>query len=231
MTEKEQLYKLRIGAELDKTVQSGFVPELGEYQKGKVRDVHFSGDNVIMVASDRVSAFDEVLVKHIPFKGVVLNILNQWAMDLTEDIVPNASVESPDPNVVIQKKMKNIGFECIVRGFVWGSMAKDYEEGKREKSGIALPDGLLRYQKLDEPIFTPTTKAKVGHDEDITLEDIAKAHGNDVAQDVKDLSIALYNRGVERAEQAGMLLLDTKFEFGFDENKHIYLIDECKNIC
>ena len=223
---KEQEYKEKIKDSLDSVLEAAFVPELGEHKKGKVRDIHFSGDNIVMIASDRVSAFDVVLSRAIPYKGAVLNAFNQWAMEITSDIIQNASVQSPDPNVVVQKKLENANFEFIVRGYVWGSLAADYEAGRRTKCGIQLPEGMLRYQKLPEPIFTPTDKAEVGHDEDLTLDDIALAHNREMAERLRDISIQLYKRGAEHAERAGMILLDTKFEFGLDEHGNIFLIDE-----
>ena len=140
---KEQEYKEIIKDNLENVLESGYIPELGGHKKGKVRDVHFSGDRIIMVASDRVSCFDHVLSRCIPFKGAILNLFNQWAMKKTGDIVPNAMVDSPDPNVIIQIRLDNIGFECVVRDYVWGSLASDYEDGLRLKSGIELPEGLL----------------------------------------------------------------------------------------
>lgn len=222
----EQEYKEKIRANLAMTLGSGFVPELGEHKKGKRSDVHFSGDNVIIVASDRVSCFDEVLSRCIPFKGYVLNLSTLWAMENTADIIPNAMVPSPDPSVIIQKRRKNVGVECVVRGYVWGSLAGDYEKGHREKCGVSIPNGMRRYQKLDQPLFTPTTKAEKGHDEDMALEDIAKMHGRETAEKIKDVSIRLYQRGVELADRVGMIFIDTKFEFGFDDKGDITLIDE-----
>lgn len=227
-TSRRTILKERIARNLTTVLHSGFIPELGKHTEGKVRDVHLSNDNLVMVASDRVSAFDKVLSRRIPYKGMVLNEFNRWAMQLTADIVQNASLQSPDPNVVIQRAFPNVGFELIVRGYVWGSLAADYEAGQRTKSGIALPDGLFRYQKLENPIFTPTTKAERGkHDVDITLDDIVKVHGQRTAEALREISLRLYDRGVTAAERAGMILLDTKFEFGLDGNdRMIVLIDE-----
>ncbi|MBN2111842.1 AIR carboxylase family protein [Candidatus Woesearchaeota archaeon] len=222
----EKEYKEKIRANLEMVLGSGFIPEIGEHKTGKVRDVHFSEDNIVMVASDRVSCFDHVLSRCIPYKGVVLNLFNQWAMNNTADIIPNVMAESPDPSVIVQRKLKNVGFECVVRGYVWGSLAGDYEKGKREKSGVTLPQGLLRYEKLQEPMFTPATKAEEGHDEDISLERMAEVLGRDMAEKVRDVSVQLYLRGVELAEKAGMIFIDTKFEFGTDEEGNLYLIDE-----
>jgi len=226
MSDREAEYKERIRANLENVLDSGFVPELGEHKKGKVRDVHFSGDKVVMVASDRVSCFDRVLSRCIPYKGAVLNLFNRWAMENSSEIVPNAMLESPDVNVIVQRKLKNAGFECVVRGYVWGSLASDYEQGLREKSGVRLPDGWLRYQKLPHPMFTPAAKEETGHDEDVGLEDIEKVHGRVMADIIKHTSRKLYERGAELAERAGMLFIDTKYEFGLDEQGNLYLIDE-----
>ncbi|MFH0869470.1 MAG: phosphoribosylaminoimidazolesuccinocarboxamide synthase [archaeon] len=223
---KEKVYKKVIADNLENVLASGFIPELGEHKAGKVRDVHFKGDNLIMVASDRVSAFDHVLPTYIPFKGMILNLFNQWAMKNSTDIIPNASLPSPDPNVIIQRNLKNTGIECVVRGYVWGSLAGDYEKGTRTKCGIRFPAGMLQYQKLEAPIFTPTTKAEKGHDEDVDFEFLKSKLGEEIAVKVRDASIALFNRGVELAERAKMLFIDTKYEFGTDEAGNLFLIDE-----
>ncbi len=224
---KKNEYIAKIKQSLDTVLDFAYVPELGSHKTGKVREIHDNGSQIIMVASDRVSAFDVVIKQRIPFKGAILNKYNEWAMDLTSSIMPNAMIESPDPNVIIQKRTQNLGFEFIVRGYMWGSMAAGYEGGERSICGIDLPDDLLRYQKLDEPLFTPTTKAHVGHDENVTIEAIVKVHGQEVANEVKEKALALYKKGYEEALKNGLILLDTKFEFGFDENGKLTLIDEC----
>jgi phosphoribosylaminoimidazole-succinocarboxamide synthase len=149
-------------------------------------------------------------------------------MEIARDIgIPIAMLDSPDPNVIVQQRMENSGFECIVRAFVWGSLASDYEDGLRQKSGIPLPNGLIRYQRLDEPIFTPSTKAGIGHhDQDITLEDMIKVLGPENAMKIKGYSISLFREGAFRARAKGKHLIDTKFEFGFDKEKGLWLIDE-----
>eukprot|EP01059_Diplonema_ambulator_P034819 TRINITY_DN799_c0_g1_i1.p1 TRINITY_DN799_c0_g1~~TRINITY_DN799_c0_g1_i1.p1 ORF type:complete len:490 (+),score=186.56 TRINITY_DN799_c0_g1_i1:55-1524(+) len=209
-------------------LEESFMPELGPVKKGKVRDIYFTGDNVLMVATDRVSAFDHNIPNLIPYKGMLLNKLAEHAFKKTEDIVPNALVASPDPNVVIQRKLTNLGIECIVRGYMWGSMAVAYEKGSREICGIKLDDGLLRYQKLAEPLFTPTTKAEHGPDENMTYDEIVAKIGAEKAAKVKEISIKLYQRGVEVAAAANppLMFIDTKYEFGEDADGKIYLIDE-----
>jgi len=210
-------------------LEHSFMPELGAQKKGKVRDIYFTEDNVLMVATDRVSAFDHTIPNLIPYKGMLLNRISEFAFKSTEDIIPNALVQSPDPNVVIQKKLKNLGVECIVRGYVWGSMAGAYEKGARDFCGLKLPEGLHRYQKLDEPLFTPTTKAEVGPDENMTIDEVAKLVGSmEKALKIKDISMKLYQRGCEVAAKANppLAFIDTKYEFGEDAEGNMFLIDE-----
>ena len=230
MDEKEKMYKEKIRQHVNLVLEDGMIPEFGKHKKGKVRDIHFTGDKIgspiVMVASDRVSAFDRVLPRCIPFKGEILNLFSDWAFRNTEDIVPNALMESPDPNIVVQKRLKNIGFECVVRGFVWGSLANDYEKGERNICGISFPDNLKRYQKFPEPIFTPTTKEDIGHDENISFNEMTEALGKELSDKVQKLSIDLYRRGMKLALAKGLVFIDTKYEFGLDEKGDIYLMDE-----
>merc|ERR1719487_2722899 len=179
-----------------------------------------------MVTNDRVSAFDYILPNLIPFKGQVLNQISEWTMDQTKDIVPNALVESVDPSVVVQKRMRNLGVEWIVRGYLWGSMANGYEKGERTWCGRAVPDGLNRFQKFDSPLFTPTTKAEVGHDENMTEEEVEKLIGKEMAQKAKEAALKLYQRGVEIMKKRGLILIDTKYEFGLDKDGKLHVIDE-----
>eukprot|EP01059_Diplonema_ambulator_P034820 TRINITY_DN799_c0_g2_i1.p1 TRINITY_DN799_c0_g2~~TRINITY_DN799_c0_g2_i1.p1 ORF type:complete len:491 (+),score=190.94 TRINITY_DN799_c0_g2_i1:72-1544(+) len=209
-------------------LEESFMPELGPVKKGKVRDIYFTGDNVLMVATDRVSAFDHNIPNLIPYKGMLLNKIAERSFKMTEDIIPNALIASPDPNVVIQKKLTNLGIECIVRGYVWGSMAAAYEKGERSICGVSVPENLIRYQKLDEPLFTPTTKAEHGPDENMTHEEVVAKIGAEKAAFIKEVSIKLYQRGVEMAAAANppLMFIDTKYEFGEDADGKIYLIDE-----
>jgi len=211
---------------IDYTIPECLIPELGEPKKGKVRDIYMKDKNVIMVTNDRVSAFDYILPSLIPFKGQVLNKFSAWAMRNTKDICPNALIENVDESVVVQKKMKNLNVECIVRSYLWGSMAGSYEKGEREFCGIKVPDGLHRYQKLDGLWFTPTTKAEVGHDENMTMEEVSQLLGKVTAEKVKKIALELFKRGSELMKKRGLILLDTKYEFGFDEKGDIYVIDE-----
>jgi len=224
-------YKEIIRKNLSNTINSGFIPEIGQHKSGKVRDVHFTrkeiGSPIVMVSSDRVSCFDYILSRRIPFKGKVLNLFTEWAFKNTEDIVQNALIKSPHDNVLIQKKMNKINFEFVVRGFVWGSMAEEYEAGSREFCGFNLPNDLLRYQKLPEPILTPATKAEDGdHDINISFDHIIEKLGSEQATKLKEISLNLYKRASELAEKKGFLFIDTKYEFGLDNNNEIYLIDE-----
>merc|ERR1719502_1523487 len=147
-------------------------------------------------------------------------------MNQTKDIIPNALIEHVDESVVVQKKMKNLNVEWIVRGYLWGSMAAAYEKGDRNFCGLSVPEGLNRFQKFDEPLFTPTTKAEVGHDENMTMDDVAAKLGPELAAKVKEVSLKLYARGAELMKKRGLLLLDTKYEFGLDENGTLFVIDE-----
>lgn len=218
--------KARIREHLQQTLPECFIPELGEGKKGKVRDIYFSGENVVMVTNDRVSAFDFILPNLIPFKGQVLNMISEYTMDATKDVIPNALVGNFDPSVVVQKKMTNLNVEFIVRGYLWGSMAAAYEKGDRTFCGLSVPDGLNRFQKFDVPLFTPTTKAEVGHDENMTMEEVEALVGKEMAHTAKDAALKLFARGQEVMANRGLILIDTKYEFGLDENGTLHVIDE-----
>merc|ERR1719379_3314092 len=169
-----------------------------------------------MVTNDRVSAFDYILPNLIPFKGQVLNMISEWTMNQTKDVIPNALVENVDASVVVQKKMRNLNVEFIVRGYLWGSMAAAYEKGDRTFCGLSVADGLIRFQKFPEPIFTPTTKAEVGHDENMTMDEVEKLVGKEMADKAKDAALKLYARGQKLMAERGLILIDTKYEFGTD---------------
>jgi len=228
--------KAKIREYLNLTLPECFIPELGEQKKGKVRDIYFAGPNVVMVTNDRVSAFDFILPNLIPFKGQVLNMISEWAFAQTKDIVPNALIENVDSMVVVQKKMKNLDVELIVRGYLWGSMAAAYEKGDRTFCGLSVADGLNRFQKFDTPLFTPTSKAEVGHDENMSMEEVEKLLGKDMANRAKDTALKLYQRGAELMRKRGLMLIDTKYEFGVDEKGVLHVIDEantpdCSRMC
>merc|ERR1719159_263538 len=222
----EAFVKAKIRECIPFTLAECFIPEFGEQKKGKVRDIYFSGDNVVMVTNDRVSAFDYILPNLIPFKGQVLNMLSEWTMNQTHDVIPNALVENVDPSVVVQKKMTNLNVEFIVRGYLWGSMAAAYEKGDRDFCGLKIAEGLNRYQKLAEPLYTPTTKAEVGHDENMTEAEVEQLIGKDMAKQAKDMALKLFQRGTEIMRRRGLILIDTKYEFGLDAQGKLHVIDE-----
>ncbi|HIT46892.1 MAG TPA: phosphoribosylaminoimidazolesuccinocarboxamide synthase [Candidatus Cryptobacteroides merdipullorum] len=195
---------------------------------GKVRDVYSIGnDYIIMVATDRISAFDVVLPRGIPFKGQVLNQIASKFLDATSDIVPNWKISEVDPMVTAGWKCEPYKVEMVIRGYLSGHAWREYRDGKRSLCGVALPDGLVENQKLPEPIITPTTKAAEGHDEDISREDII-AQGIVSRGEYEQLEAytrALFQRGTEMAARKGLILVDTKYEFGRRDGK-ILLMDE-----
>jgi phosphoribosylaminoimidazole-succinocarboxamide synthase len=197
--------------------------------KGKVRDVYNIHDKyLVMVTSDRISAFDVVLPKGIPYKGQVLNQIAVKFLDATADICPNWKIASPDPSVTIGHFCKPFPLEMIIRGYLTGSSWRTYQKGARAICGVPIPDGMVEHQRFPEPIVTPTTKATEGHDEDISKEEILKS-GLVSAEDyavLEKYTIALFKRGTEIAAKHGLILVDTKYEFGKGADGRIYLIDE-----
>lgn len=195
---------------------------------GKVRDVYsIKDDLLIMIVSDRISAFDVVLPKGIPYKGQVLNQIAAQFLDATEDIVQNWKIATPDPNVTIGKKCEAFKVEMVIRGYLTGHAWREYKAGKRSLCGVELAEGMKEHQRFDKPIITPTTKEDVGHDEDISKEEILK-QGLVTAehyQKLEEYTYALFQRGTEIAEKMGLILVDTKYEFGLRDGQ-IYLIDE-----
>lgn len=202
-------------------------PKQTDFYRGKVRDIYFFKDFLAMVASDRISAFDVVLPRAIPFKGQVLNQIASKFLNATRDIVPNWIQDTPDPNVSIGVKCETYPVEMVIRGYLAGHAAREYNAGKRILCGVALPEGLKENDKLPIPIITPTTKAKEGHDEDISKEEILN-QGLVSQAEYEQLELytrALYQRGTEMAASQGLILVDTKYEFGKMDGV-IYLIDE-----
>lgn len=195
---------------------------------GKVRDVYSIGnDYLIMVVSDRISAFDVVLPKGIPFKGQVLNQIAAKFLDATADILPNWKIAVPDPMVTVGHKCTPFKVEMVIRGYLSGYAWREYKEGKRTLCGVEMPEGMVENQKFPEPIITPTTKADEGHDEDISKEEII-AQGIVNKEDyelLESYTRAIFQRGTEIAEKMGLILVDTKYEFGKKDGK-IYLMDE-----
>jgi phosphoribosylaminoimidazole-succinocarboxamide synthase len=195
---------------------------------GKVRDVYTLSENrLVMVASDRISAFDHILPKGIPYKGQVLNQVATYFLDATKDIVPNWLVATPDPCVAVGYACEPIRVEMVIRGYLAGHAAREYKAGKRSLCGVVLPEGLIENDRLPSPIITPAVKAEEGHDEDISREDIL-LHGH-VSQEVYEkmelYTRKLFQRGTEMAFKQGLLLVDTKYEFGL-LNGEVVLIDE-----
>lgn len=195
---------------------------------GKVRDVYFLGNDLVaMVASDRISAFDVVLPKGIPYKGQVLNQIATYFLEATKDIVPNWLISTPDPMVSLGHKCEPFKVEMVIRGYLTGSAWRAYKAGERTICGIALPEGMKEDEAFAEPIITPTTKADEGHDENISRDEII-AQGIVSAEDYAQLEAytrALFARGQQMARERGLILVDTKYEFGKKDGK-IYLIDE-----
>lgn len=208
---------------------------------GKVRDIYDAGDNLLMVASDRISAFDYILPDEIPFKGEVLNRISAFWFDKFKDLVPNhmVSISTKDfpaefaeyseylsGRAMLVKKAQPIMIECIVRGYLTGSGKKTYDEDGTV-CGIKLPEGLVEASKLPEPLFTPSTKAAIGdHDENISYERCVEIVGEDIASQIRDLSLTIYKAAAEYAATRGIIIADTKFEFGVIDGK-VTLIDEC----
>ena len=196
--------------------------------KGKVRDVYtVKGKYLVMVASDRISAFDVILPKGIPYKGQVLNQIAAKFLKATEDIVPNWVISVPDPMVTVGLFCEPFKVEMVIRGYLSGHAWREYKSGKRSVCGVPMPDGMKENDKFPEPLITPTTKASVGHDEDISKEEILK-QGIVSKEDYEQLekyTRAVFQRGTEIAGKMGLILVDTKYEFGKKDGK-IYLIDE-----
>ena len=203
-------------------------PKQKSVYKGKVRDVYnIDGKYLVMVASDRISAFDVVLPKGIPYKGQVLNLIASKFLNATKDIVPNWLMGTPHPNVSVGKMCEPFKVEMVIRGYLAGHAARTYNSGKRVLCGVTLPEGLKENDRLPEPIITPTTKASEGHDEDISREEILK---QGIVEEkyyvqLEKYTRALYQRGQEIANKMGLILVDTKYEFGL-YNSEVTLMDE-----
>ena len=205
------------------------LPGQTKFYKGKVRDVYtINNETLVMVASDRISAFDYVLPEGIPYKGQVLSQIAAKFLKATADIVPNWMEATPDPSVTIGKMCEPFKVEMVIRGYLTGHAWREYKAGKRMICGVSMPDGMVENQKFESPIITPTTKAEIGHDEDISREDIL-LQGIVTEADYIQLekyTRAIFQRGTEIAAEKGLILVDTKYEFGKDKNGVITLIDE-----
>jgi len=209
-----------------KETHFNFPGQTGFY-KGKVRDVYFFDDKILVIASDRISAFDHILPKAIPYKGQILNQTASYFLEASRDIVPNWLESNPDPNAGFGKKAEPVKLEMVVRGYLAGHAWREYKAGKRTVCGVPLPEGMKESDPFPQPIITPATKADEGHDEDISADEILKRGIVDAAiwEQLKKYSLALFKRGSEMARDRGLILVDTKYEFGFYDNALI-LIDE-----
>ena len=195
---------------------------------GKVRDVYNINDEyLVMLVSDRISAFDVVLPKGIPYKGQILNQIAAKFLDATSDIVPNWKIATPDPMVTVGHKCEPFKVEMVIRGYLAGSAWREYKAGKRTLCGLPLPEGMVENQKFPTPLVTPTTKAMEGHDENISKEEIISSGlvSKEDYEAIEKYTLALFQRGTEIAAKMGLILVDTKYEFGKKDGK-IYLIDE-----
>ena len=213
--------------EINSTVAFNFDGQIGVYH-GKVRDVYTLSENrLVMVASDRISAFDHILPKGIPHKGQVLNQVATYFLDATKDIVPNWLVATPDPCVAVGYACEPIRVEMVIRGYLAGHAAREYKAGKRTLCGVVLPEGLIENDRFPSPIITPAVKAEEGHDEDISREDIlAFGHVNkEIYEKMESYTQLLFRRGTEMASLRGLILVDTIYEFGL-LNGEVVLIDE-----
>lgn len=203
-----------------------FPGQVGFY-KGKVRDVYFFEDRILVVASDRISAFDHILPRAIPYKGQILNQIAQYFLEACRDICPIWLDSCPDPNVSLGKKAEPIKLEMVVRGYLAGHAWREYRDGKRILCGVPMPEGMKENDLFPQPIITPATKAEEGHDEDISESDILSKGIVDLNtwQTLCDYSLKLFRRGSEMAKEKGLILVDTKYEFGI-YNDEVILIDE-----
>lgn len=203
-------------------------PGQKDLYKGKVRDVYnINDDHLVMIVTDRISAFDVVLPRGIPYKGQVLNQIADRFLDASSQIVPTWKESTPDPNVMIGHKTEPYPVEMVVRGYLTGHAWREYKAGKRQICGEPLPEGMQQHQKFDRPIITPTTKAHEGHDEDISKDEIIRQGlvSRDEYEKLEEYSLQLFEQGTRMALDKGLLLVDTKYEFG-KKNGQIYLIDE-----
>lgn len=204
------------------------LPGVKHVYHGKVRDVYtLDNDLLAMVVTDRISAFDRILPEGIPYKGEILNKIAAKNLDATADIVPNWKIDTPDPMVTVGYNCEPFKVEMVIRGYITGSAWRAYEAGSRSVSGVQLVEGLKENQKFDQPIITPTTKADAGHDEEISREEIMESGlvSREDYLELERITYALFERGSKLAEEKGLILVDTKYEFGKKDGK-IYLIDE-----
>lgn len=203
-------------------------PKQSDFYRGKVREIYMLGDDLLVsIASDRISAFDHILPRPIPYKGQVLNQVATYFLEATKDIVPNWLTASPDPNVSIGLRCEPIRIEMVIRGYLTGHAWRTYKSGLRTLCGVTMPDNMREHDPFPSPIITPATKAEEGHDEDISREEILERNliGKEDYEQLEQYTRALFQRGTEMAAKQGLILVDTKYEFGKRDGK-IYLIDE-----
>jgi phosphoribosylaminoimidazole-succinocarboxamide synthase len=193
-------------------------------KRGKVRDLYDLGDKMVIVSTDRISAFDVVLPDGIPHKGETLNLISAYWFKETEKIVPNHLIEVVDSRTVLVKKTSPIRIEYVVRGYLYGSAWEKYRKGQ-DISGIGLPKGLKKAEKIPQPILTPTTKADIGHDTELTREDVLGLVGRDIIEAIEEYSLKIYEFASQKAESKGIIIADTKFEFGLYDDE-VLVIDE-----
>lgn len=215
-------------AQLGRTLRETRFDHMGRRYGGKVRDTYASADRLVLVTTDRISAFDHVLRQTIPFKGQVLNQLAAYFFKHTADVAPNAVLSIPDPNVTVAVPCTTVPVEFVVRGYLAGHAWRTYHTGFRTLCGKSLPEGLRQNSRLDEPILTPSTKASEGHDEDTTRQDIIEREllSEKEFDQLEDMAIRLFVRGTEMAAERGLILVDTKYEFGRAPDGRFLLIDE-----
>ena len=213
---------------LDRTIRETQYTDLGERYHGKVRDTYRHENRLVLVTTDRISAFDHVLPQPIPFKGQILNQTAAYFFEATSDLVPNHVLDVPDPNVTVATACDPVPVEFVVRGYLEGQAWRQYDRGERSMCGKPLPDGLTQGSRLPEPILTPATKAESGHDENVTREETIDRGlvSSDVFDRLESYALALFKRGTEMAEKRGLLLVDTKYEFGKAPGGEYVLIDE-----
>ncbi|MFK7847367.1 MAG: phosphoribosylaminoimidazolesuccinocarboxamide synthase [Rhodothermales bacterium] len=214
--------------QLNHTIQSTAFADFGTLYRGKVRDTYQREDCLVLVASDRISAFDHVLRQTIPFKGQVLNRVAAYFFEHTADIIQNHILSVPDPNVTVAKLCKPFPIEFVVRGYLAGHAWREYSAGKRVLCGKSMPEGLRQNSAFPSPILTPATKAEEGHDEDISREEILQRGiiSETLFDQLEDIALRLFDRGSEMAKARGLILVDTKYEMGLDQDGEICLIDE-----
>jgi len=222
--------KATISRNLDRVLKATDFPWLGERRQGKVRDIYAQPDKLILIATDRHSSFDRIIA-HIPFKGQVLNQISAFWFEETKDIVPNHVLAIPDPNVIVGKKCRVIPLEMVARGYMSGvtgtSLWMNYQKGQRNFGSFTLPDGMKKNQKLDRPVLTPTTKSDE-HDRPVSPKEILELGivSNELWEKMEKATLALFERGQKIAVERGLILVDTKYEFGLDENGELTLVDE-----